>query len=72
MEKVIKLMKNRRNARKCRQKKKSYVKNIEKEISGLREELNKYKSIQRNNMKLEYYMDQVICFVTFYKNLIHS
>lgn len=59
MRKMMKLMKNRLSARKCRQKKKHYIKNLEKEIHDLREELNKYKSIQTNEMKLEYYIDQV-------------
>lgn len=56
---MMKLMKNRLSARKCRQNKKKYVKNLELEIRELREELNKYKSIQTNEMKLEYYIDQV-------------
>jgi hypothetical protein len=60
MKKMMKLMKNRLSARKCRQKKKHYIKNLEKEIHDLRDELNKYKSIQTNEMKLEYYIDQVI------------
>ncbi len=60
IRKVMKLMKNRLSARKCRQKKKYYIKTLEKEIQSLREELNKYKSIKTNEMKLEYYIDQVI------------
>lgn len=67
---MMKLMKNRLSARKCRQKKKHYIKNLEKEISDLRVELNKYKSIQTNEMKLEYYIDQVnyfsIILIIFY------
>ena len=59
MRKMMKLMKNRLSARKCRQKKKHFIKNLEKEISGLKEELNKYKSIQTNEVKLEHYLDQV-------------
>lgn len=65
MKKMMKLMRNRVSARKCRQKKKSYVKNMEKEISELREELNKYKSIQANEMKLEYYIDKVEIILAF-------
>lgn len=59
MKKMMKLMKNRLSARKCRQKKKSYVKGLEKEVKELREELNKYKAIQTNEMRMEYYIDQV-------------
>lgn len=62
MKKMMKLMKNRMSARKCRQKKNIYVRNLEEENSRLREELNKYKSIQTNNMKLEYYIEQVNLF----------
>jgi len=62
MKKMMKLMKNRLSARKCRQKKKNYMKNLEKEILELRGELNKYKSIQANEMKMEYYINQVIHF----------
>jgi bZIP transcription factor len=67
MKKMMKLMKNRLSARKCRQKKKSYVKNLEKEIAEIREELNKYKSIQTNEMKLEYYIDKVFILVKLVK-----
>lgn len=53
-------MKNRMSARKCRQKKNIYVKDLEEENLSLREEINKYKLIQTNDNKLEYYIDQVI------------
>jgi hypothetical protein len=59
MKKMMKLMKNRMSARKCRQKKNIYLKTLEKENSRLREELNKYKTIQTNNMKFDYYIDIV-------------
>ena len=55
----MKLMKNRMSARKCRQKKNVYVKHIEEENSRLREELNRCKLVQTNNMKLEYYIENV-------------
>jgi len=66
MRKMIKLMKNRMSARKCRQKKNNYVKNLQEENSQLREELNKYKLIQTNNMKLEYYIEQVKFLILFF------
>ena len=59
-------MKNRMSARKCRQKKNNYVKNLQEENSQLREELNKYKLIQTNNMKLEYYIEQVKFLILFF------
>ena len=52
------------------QVKNNYVKNLQEENSQLREELNKYKLIQTNNMKLEYYIEQVkflILFFIYYK-----
>ena len=66
MKKMMKLMKNRMSARKCRQKKNCYVKNLEDENLRLREELNKCKLIQTNNMKLEYYINHVIYYICFF------
>lgn len=67
---MTKLMKNRVCARKCRQKKKNYVKDLEVEIKDLREELNKYKSIQMNEMRLEYYIDNVNFFIKFFISFV--
>ncbi len=59
MKKIMKLMKNRLSARKCRQKKKIYMKNLEEEIVGLRSQLTKYKSLNSNEMKMEFFINEV-------------
>ena len=67
---MTKLMKNRICARKCRKKKKNYLKDLEVEIKDLREKLNKYKSIQMNEMRLEYYIDNVKFFIKFFISFV--
>ncbi len=59
MKKIMKSMKNRLSARKCRQKKKIYMKNLEEEIVGLRSQLTKYKSLNSNEMKMEFFINEV-------------
>ena len=56
----MKLMKNRMSARKCRQKKNLYIKNLEEENYRLKEEIKKYKLKEKDDMKLDYYIEQVI------------
>ena len=53
MKKMMRLMKNRLSARKCRQKKKIYVEQMEEEIHQLKSELEKYKNMERKEKSLE-------------------
>jgi hypothetical protein len=46
-------MKNRLSAKKCRQKKKSYVSDLETQVKELQDELVKYKKIERKDKSLE-------------------
>ena len=53
MKKMMRLMKNRLSARKCRQKKKYYVEQMEEEILQLKIELEKYKNMEKKEKSLE-------------------
>jgi hypothetical protein len=53
MKKMMRLMKNRLSARKCRQKKKYYVEQMEEEILQLKNELEKYKNMEKKEKSLE-------------------
>lgn len=53
MKKMMRLMKNRLSARKCRQKKKFYVEQMEEEILQLKSELEKYKNMEKKEKSLE-------------------
>jgi hypothetical protein len=53
MKKMMRLMKNRLSARKCREKKKDYIKNMEYEINRLKSELDTYKNLQKKEKGLE-------------------
>jgi hypothetical protein len=62
MRKMMRLMKNRLSARKCRQKKKSYVDGLEKRLSQLQNELD----LLKKNQKKERHLENMISSV--YKN----
>lgn len=66
MRKEMRLMKNRLSARKCRQKKKNYVRTMEKKLAETEAELEKYKRIQ----KADYQTERIIDIVILYKYLI--
>ncbi len=61
MRKMMRLMKNRLSARKCRQKKKYYVDELENKLIQLQTELEGYKKIQ----KKEKYLENMISLVIF-------
>ena len=53
MKKMMRQMKNRISARKCRQKKKIYVKQMEEEIADLKSKLVRYKNIEKKENRIE-------------------
>lgn len=57
-----KQIKNRLCARRCREKKKEYVKTLEEENMLLKEEIAKWRNIQMKEKKIEYEMNKVIFF----------
>jgi hypothetical protein len=59
LKKQIRLLKNRVSARKCRQKKKSYINNLEAQIKGLKEEVEKHKQINKKEKNLEILIHQL-------------
>jgi hypothetical protein len=59
MKKLMRLMKNRLSARKCRQKKKSYVVGLEKQIVNLKDEIEKYKQIFKSEKTMEHMINLV-------------
>jgi hypothetical protein len=64
MKKQIRLMKNRISARKCRQKKKHYINNLENQIKHLKEDVEKYKQIMKKEKKMENLVFSVRLFIT--------
>jgi hypothetical protein len=62
MKKMMRLMKNRLSARKCRQKKKNYVNVIEKELQDTKDELDKYKRMYKREKQIENLMNLVKLF----------
>lgn len=63
MKKMMRLMKNRLSARKCRQKKKSYVNTLEGELGNTQSELEKFRSIAKREKQVENVIVQVIFFI---------
>ncbi len=59
MKKMMRLMKNRLSARKCRQKKKNYLGELERKLVETTTELEKLKNIQKNEKNIE----NIICIV---------
>jgi hypothetical protein len=53
MKKMMRLMKNRLSARKCRQKKKVYINALEKEICEMQLKLEKYQNIEKKEKQNE-------------------
>lgn len=53
MRKMMRLMKNRLSARKCRQKKKSYIDGLEKRLHQMQNELDILKKNQKKEKHLE-------------------
>ena len=53
MKKMMRLMKNRLSARKCRQKKKHYVNYLEEKIKNLEEKLLKHQSRENKEKQVE-------------------
>lgn len=58
-DKEIKLSKNRLSARKCRLKKKSYIKQLEEEVEQYRLELSHYKNNSKKEKSFENYIHLV-------------
>jgi len=56
---MIKLLKNRISARKCRQKKKEYFNSLEGKVSELEIELEKYKNMNKQNNSLDFMMQNL-------------
>jgi hypothetical protein len=54
LKKQIRLLKNRLSARKCRQKKKSYINGLEGQIRGLKDEIERLKQINKKEKNLEH------------------
>ena len=65
MKKMMRLMKNRVSARKCRQKKKSYVQTLEKEVEDLQKELINLKSINSKEQQTERLINLVFIYIIF-------
>lgn len=57
---MMKLLKNRISARKCRQKKKEYYDSLETKVAGLEKELEKYKNLSKQRNSVESLMELVI------------
>ena len=53
MKKMMRLLKNRLSAKKCRQKKKSYVETLEIKLTEMTKELLKLKQIEKEENKIE-------------------
>jgi hypothetical protein len=53
MKKMMRLMKNRLSARKCRQKKKIYLGRLEQEMNELKSELERYKAMEKKEKNIE-------------------
>jgi len=59
MKKMMKLLKNRISARKCRQKKKEYYDSLEYRVSVLEEELEKYKLLNKQKNSVDSFVEIV-------------
>jgi len=59
VKQMLKLMKNRLSAKKCRQKKKEYYDSLESKVAGLEKELEKLKSINKQKNMLDFYMENL-------------
>jgi len=59
VRKMIKLMKNRISARKCRQKKKEYFDTLEEKVEKLEKELEKYKLLNQQKNMLDIMMENL-------------
>lgn len=55
-DKELKLLKNRLSARKCRQKKKNYIKQLEEQVKSYQEQLRQYKNESNNEKSIENYL----------------
>lgn len=53
MKKMMRLLKNRLSAKKCRQKKKSYVETLESQIKDLQDELDRYQEMEKKDRSLQ-------------------
>jgi hypothetical protein len=62
MKKQIRLMKNRLSARKCRQKKKSYINGLESQIRNLKDEVDRYKQTNKKEKNIENLSNMVSVF----------
>jgi len=59
VKKMIKLMKNRVSARKCRQKKKEYYDSLESKVKKLEKELEKYKTLNQQKNILDFQLEKL-------------
>jgi hypothetical protein len=66
MRKMMKLMKNRLSARKCRQKKKTYIQLLEGDIEDLKKELEKYKHVYKKEKQMENVISLVNKYIDVY------
>ena len=56
-EKELKLLKNRLSARKCRQKKKNYIKQLEEQVKSYKDQIEHFKSEINKEKSIENYMN---------------
>jgi len=59
VKKMMKLLKNRISARKCRQKKKQYYDSLEGKVEKLEKELEKYKAINKQKNLIDYLLENL-------------
>jgi hypothetical protein len=64
VKKIMKLLKNRISARKCRQKKKEYYDTLETKVACLEKELEKYKNLNKQRNSVE-------CLIEIVRNTIN-
>jgi hypothetical protein len=59
MKKMMRLLKNRLSAKKCRQKKKTYVETLEQKVAEMSQELNRLKQIEKEERGIEFFTQNV-------------